>query len=179
MNSEKTNKNFTNEQLWQKCLDFHGHDCGGLTVGFKAALYAAELLDMDFSEDEEVVCIAENDACGVDPIQVILGCTAGKGNLIFKIQGKMAFDFYDRKTGKSLRLILKKRIKDKRKMMDMEGKDLFDVTPVHFPFPEKAELYDSHRCSSCGEETAEPFMLKKDGKKICMHCAGKDTKGGA
>ncbi|HPR24127.1 MAG TPA: FmdE family protein [Bacillota bacterium] len=178
MSVEKAYKKLTKEQLWQKCLDFHGHDCGGLTVGFKAALYAAELLDMDFSEDEEVVCIAENDACGVDSIQVILGCTAGKGNLIFKIQGKMAFNFYDRKTGKSLRLILKKRIKDKKKIPDMGGDDLFDVTPVHFPFPQKAELYDSHRCSLCGEETAEPFLLKKDGRNICMHCAEEDGRGG-
>lgn len=50
-----------------------------LTIGYKAALYAKELLDLDFSEDEQVVCISENDACGVDAIQVILGCSVEKG----------------------------------------------------------------------------------------------------
>lgn len=79
--------------LWKKCAEFHGHECGGLTIGYKAALYAKELLDLDFSEDEQVVCISENDACGVDAIQVILGCSVGKGNLLFHICGKQAFSF--------------------------------------------------------------------------------------
>ena len=52
--------------LWRRCVDFHGHQCGGLTIGYKAALYAMELLELTFSQDEQVVCIAENDACGVD-----------------------------------------------------------------------------------------------------------------
>ena len=86
--------------LWKKCAEFHGHECGGLTIGYKAALYAKELLDLDFSEDEQVVCISENDACGVDAIQVILGCSVGKGNLLFHICGKQAFSFYDRGSGK-------------------------------------------------------------------------------
>ena len=27
------------ESLWQKCVAFHGHGCGGLAVGFRAVLY--------------------------------------------------------------------------------------------------------------------------------------------
>ena len=67
---------------WETCVQFHGHACGGLTIGYKAACYAAELLELSFSGDEQVVCIAENDACGVDAIQVVTGCTMGKGNLM-------------------------------------------------------------------------------------------------
>ena len=51
--------------LWEKAAAFHGHVCGGLTIGYKAALYAIELLGLEFSDDEQVVCISENDACGV------------------------------------------------------------------------------------------------------------------
>ena len=36
------------QQLWDKCVAFHGHACGGLTIGFKAALYAMELLNAGF-----------------------------------------------------------------------------------------------------------------------------------
>ena len=68
------------KQLWEKAVAFHGHECGGLTIGYKAALYAIELLDIQFSDDEQIVCVTENDACGVDAIQAILGCSAGKGN---------------------------------------------------------------------------------------------------
>ena len=69
--------------LWDRAVDFHGHACPGLTIGYRAALYAAELLDLDFSEDEDAVCVSENDACGVDAIQAVLGCSVGKGNLLF------------------------------------------------------------------------------------------------
>ena len=81
-------KNINEKELWKKAAAFHGHVCGGLTIGYKAALYAIELLDLTFSEDEDVVCISENDACGVDAIQAILGCSVGKGNLLFHMRGK-------------------------------------------------------------------------------------------
>ena len=94
---------------WETCVQFHGHACGGLTIGYKAACYAAELLELSFSGDEQVVCIAENDACGVDAIQALLGCSIGKGNLLFHMRGKQAFSFYNRATGKSVRLVLRPR----------------------------------------------------------------------
>ena len=92
---------------WEKCVAFHGHQCGGMAIGYQAALYAMDLLDIAFADNEQVVCIAENDACGVDAIQVLLGCSIGKGNLLFHMTGKQAFSFYDRSTGKSVRLVLK------------------------------------------------------------------------
>ena len=54
--------------LWEKCGDFHGHHCGGLRIGYAAAEYAMKLLNISFSDNEQVVCISENDACGVDAI---------------------------------------------------------------------------------------------------------------
>ena len=82
------------ESLWQKCVAFHGHGCGGLAVGFRAVLYAWELFGCDSpSEDEKIVCVAETDACGVDAIQALLSCTVGKGNLIFNLQGKTPSPF--------------------------------------------------------------------------------------
>ena len=95
-----------NKELWNKCVEFHGHACGGLTIGYKAALYAIERLGLQLggggnagclSPDEEIVCISENDACGVDAIQVMLGCSVGKGNLLFHMRGKQAFTFFNRK----------------------------------------------------------------------------------
>ena len=26
---------------WETCVQFHGHACGGLTIGYKAACYVA------------------------------------------------------------------------------------------------------------------------------------------
>ena len=89
-----------NKELWDKCVAFHGHSCPGLAIGFRAATLALELLGLEEgAKDEELVCVTENDACGVDAVQVVTGCTMGKGNLIYRGTGKMAFSFYCRRSG--------------------------------------------------------------------------------
>ena len=165
-----------NKVLWEKCAAFHGHVCGGLTIGYKAALYAIELLHLSFSEDEQVVCITENDACGVDAIQVILGCSVGKGNLLFHMRGKQAFSFYNRKNGKSVRLVLKPR--DREMSLEesfayyqsCEPRDLFDVKEATIALPERARLFDSYVCECCGETTGANWIRIADGKKLCLDC---------
>lgn len=165
-----------NEKYWKKCVDFHGHECGGLAIGFIASLYAKELLSIDFSEDEDVVCVTENDACGVDAVQVLLGCSAGKGNLIFKLRGKQAFSFYNRKTGKSVRLVLKNEMNLKgeelRKYFNENGpKELFEIKETTFILPERARIFNSIKCEKCGETAAESMIRLEDGKKVCLDCS--------
>ena len=165
-----------NKELWKKCAAFHGHVCGGLTIGYKAALYAMELLEMEFSEDEQIVCIAENDACGVDAIQVMLGCSIGKGNLLFHMRGKQAFTFFNRKTGKSVRLLLKPKPEGMTReesfayYQSTEPKEMFDVTDRKLPLPEKARLFDSYVCECCGEVTGANWIRLAGGKKLCLDC---------
>ena len=165
-----------NKELWKKCAAFHGHVCGGLTIGYKAALYAMELLEMEFSEDEQIVCIAENDACGVDAIQVMLGCSIGKGNLLFHMLGKQAFSFYNRKNGKSVRLVLKPKPDGMTREQSFDyyqscrPEDMFDVKKAVIQLPEKARLFDSYTCDCCGESTGANWIRLSGGKKLCLDC---------
>ncbi|MDY6931475.1 MAG: FmdE family protein [Halobacteriota archaeon] len=89
----------------KKSAEFHGHLCPGLAIGIIASKIA--LRDARRAEDEELVAIVENNACGVDAVQAITGCTFGKGNLIYNNYGKSVFTFYNRKSGSALRLSLK------------------------------------------------------------------------
>ena len=108
-------------RTWEDCAQFHGHKCPGLAIGYRAAVLAMEKLGLsEGSQDEELVCISENDACGVDAIQVITGCTAGKGNLIFHMTGKEAYSFYCRKSGKSIRPVFQRDDIEKTKMSKEE-----------------------------------------------------------
>uniref|UniRef100_UPI0040560DE8 FmdE family protein n=1 Tax=Candidatus Electronema sp. TaxID=2698783 RepID=UPI0040560DE8 len=75
---------------WEQCIAFHGHECPGLAMGYRAAKAAQSKLGVKFSPDEEVVCVTENDACGLDAVQYLTGCTLGKGNLIYRDRGKQA-----------------------------------------------------------------------------------------
>lgn len=79
--------------------------CPGLAIGYRAAKAAAEVLGLKRDKDEELVAVVENDACGVDAFQVLLGCTLGKGNLIFRDHGKHAFTVFRRDTGKAVRIV--------------------------------------------------------------------------
>lgn len=131
----------TERSNWQRCVDFHGHECGGLTIGYKAAQYAIKLLELTFSDDEQVVCIAENDSCSVDAIQVLLGCSMGKGNLLFHITGKQAFSFYNRTSGRSVRLSLRPRPDSMSReesfayYQSKEPEELFLVGETRIPLP--------------------------------------------
>lgn len=164
------------KELWEKCAAFHGHVCPGLTIGYRAALYTAELLGLTFSDDEQVVCISENDACGCDAIQVILGCSIGKGNLLFHMTGKQAFSFYNRKTDKSVRLVLNKPIEQMTKEQSYDyyhackQEDMFTVKETKIALPERARLFDSYVCDCCGETAGANWIRLSGGKKLCIDC---------
>ena len=163
-------------KTWNDCVAFHGHECGGLTIGYKASLYAIELLELEFSSDEQVVCIAENDACGIDAVQVMLGCSIGKGNLLFHMRGKQAFSFYNRKTGKSVRLVLKPKPEGMTKAESFayyqacSPEEMFDVKETTIRLPEKARLFDSYTCDCCGETTGANWIRLSGGEKLCLDC---------
>ena len=163
-------------KTWADCVAFHGHECGGLTIGYQASRYAAQLLNLEFSDDEQVVCIAENDACGVDAIQVMLGCSIGKGNLLFHMRGKQAFSFYNRKTGTSVRLVLKEKPEGMTKeasfayYQSLEPKDMFLVKDTTIALPEKARLFDSYICQCCGEKTGANWIRLAGDRKLCLDC---------
>ncbi len=89
---------------------FHGHVCPGTVIGYRAAKIATRKFSSEKSVDEELVAIVENDSCSVDAIQVVTGCTFGKGNLIFKDHGKHVYTFINRKTGDALRISLKSSV---------------------------------------------------------------------
>jgi formylmethanofuran dehydrogenase subunit E len=92
---------------FKKCVDFHGHECPGLAIGFRAARAAMEWLKENRAEDEELVAIVETDACGADAVQVLTGCTFGKGNFHYRDHGKQAFTLLGRKSGRGVRVCMR------------------------------------------------------------------------
>jgi len=92
---------------FKKCADFHGHICPGLSTGYKAAEAAMEWLKENRSVDEEIVAIVETDACSADAVQVLTGCTFGKGNFIYRDYGKQVLTLLSRNTGKGVRVSMK------------------------------------------------------------------------
>lgn len=185
---------------FKKCMAFHGHLCPGLSMGYRAAVAGMSYLnEKERSIDEELVVITETDACGADAIQVMTGCTFGKGNFIYKDYGKTAFTFFSRNSGKGVRVALKPNalgMSDQhRKLMGLKMNgtasnaelkefqllhserskeilqipinDLFSITDVEIPIPEKARIEKSQLCKQC----QEPVMPSKLNENcICRGC---------
>lgn len=165
-----------NQELWKQAVSFHGHECPGLAIGFRACEIATERLGLTFSPDEEVVCVTENDACGADAVQAVTGCTFGKGNLIYRGTGKMAFTFFKRSTGKKLRVIFKpsRREMDRKTLQSyiLEGPvdELFLLKEPAFELPEKARIFTTVICEVCGEGAPESKIRIQNGQKVCLDC---------
>lgn len=92
------------DPTFEAAARFHGHTCPGLAFGFRVAQAAMRELGLKRAYDEELVAVVENDSCAVDAIQVLTGCTFGKGNLIFRDHGKQVYTFFKRATGEALRI---------------------------------------------------------------------------
>lgn len=189
---------------WEKSVQFHGHVCPGLIKGFKVALIALRELGITRAQDEELFAIVENDACGVDAVQVVTGCTLGKGNLLFRDYGKQVYTFGNRRNGEAVRISLKrgKVVKSQaykdaqakaksagatdeekdyynelhsqycQQLMDLSDEDFCDIKKVEVEFPSKARLFDTVICQECGEGVMEPRLRVKEGKLVCLSCAG-------
>jgi len=178
-------------------VEFHGHLCPGLAIGYRVAKYVKEHYPR--SEDEELVCIAENKSCSVDAVQQMLGCTAGKGNLIFKDQGKQVFTFFSRDDGQAIRIYFKGdlsdgmdeiraryftgelsekeraefeiiRTREMERIIKAPDEELLSVSTVHIPPPKRAQIHPSLGCQECGEGFMEICGRTVNGKVVCMDC---------
>ena len=58
--------------MWEKAVAFHGHECPGLALGVRLCEFVQARLGHTAAPDEELVCIAETDACPGDAIQALL-----------------------------------------------------------------------------------------------------------
>lgn len=172
-----------NDGRLQAAVDFHGHLCPGLLIGYRAALLALDRLEERRSEDEELVAIVENDSCSADAVQFLTGCTFGKGNFIFRDWGKQVFTLARRPHGRGVRLAfkgdaLKPKAPDgstdreafQQVLMEAADRDLFDVTEGTFDLPKKARIFNTIPCDGCGEGTMAPRLTNLNGRNLCRGC---------
>ena len=198
-------------KTFEEAVAFHGHSCPGLALGYRATQHALNVLHAERSEDEDLVAIVENDACGVDAVQVLAGCSVGKGNLILRDLGKHAYTFINRKTGKAVRLVqrpeplieridpvasaLRAKVMDRtatpaerreyserqteviKKILTIPVEDLFLVKDLKPEIPGRAKIFRSVQCATCGEMVAEHRARVRDGKFVCIPCAGEYSRG--
>ncbi len=165
---------------------FHGHECPGLTIGYRMACTAMRALNADRSSDEELVAIVENNACGVDALQCVSGCTFGKGNLIFRDYGKQVYTLYSRGSKMAVRVVfhgkgIPEQLRDDRSVrarfiLGAPEDDLLAWAEAVIDEPEAAGIAKPTACAICGEYVMETRLCQMDGSLICIPCAEKHSK---
>jgi formylmethanofuran dehydrogenase subunit E len=184
-------------------VQFHGHLCPGLALGYRVAKAALRELNAERPQDEELAAVVENDSCAADAIQYITGATFGKGNLVFRDYGKHVYTFFNRKTGKGVRISedfrgfendsrygeLRRRQQagedvsqelEEIKMdkvaaiLRTDDKDFLKIEPASLPLPSPARIRASVRCAMCGERFMESRARVVGGKIVCISCFEKE-----
>jgi formylmethanofuran dehydrogenase subunit E len=60
------------------------------------------------------------------------------------------------------------------KMLDIPDEELFTITRTQITVPAYARIFASSKCSICGENSMESRTRVKDGKPVCLNCAGQE-----
>jgi len=156
----------------EQVVKFHGHFCGGIVIGYRAAKAALQRLGAARAQDEELVAIVENDSCAADAVQVISGCTFGKGNFFFQDHGKHVYTFALRPSGRAVRVSRKpgKRLPPERMLAAPAG-ELFWIEDMTIDLPAPAAIQASVTCDRCGEPVMESRTRRRGNRTLCIPCA--------
>ncbi len=191
-------------------LMFHGHKCPAMPMGLRVGAAAMNALGVERAKDGQLIALVEiGDAhcatCFADGVQMITGCTFGKGNIKKLNYGKWGVTLVDKKSGRSVRVVPKaeameanrktefftkyrekgvpaSQVPDEvvaplvERVMNVPEDALLSVGEVaEYKWEEPIHSFDGFVCESCGEMTVEPYGRIRDGKKVCIPCYEKAT----
>ncbi len=99
-----------NDEVYKIGLALHGHKCPAMPLGLRAGEAAMQTLGVQHAPDGQLTALVEIDrnhcsTCFADGVQVVTGCTFGKGNIRSLGYGKFALTLIDNKTGRSVRVV--------------------------------------------------------------------------
>jgi len=149
----------------ERAVEFHGHLCGGLIIGVRMGLLGLKELGARRARGEELVAIVENDTCAADGIQVVTGCTFGKGNFVFKDWGKIAATFYNRNSKRAVRISISPQAREKMREFRETLQKLIKEKE-NLPFEELFEEVRRELSGSNLEKKMERSLIEMEDDKL-------------
>ncbi len=174
----------------------------GIAYGIKMIFSVQKFLKIKDLRKVNLLVVAETSRCLPDAIQFLCGCTIGNRRLVIKDHGKMAATFFNRDAGRAVRVTISPKfqkrdvqrskefmhLKGKREFAEIESRRLQDALDIlRVPDEEllrfqEVEITESLSaifvpsgivfCEECGESVRESKVQIKDGRKLCLPCAG-------
>lgn len=78
---------------WERVIDFHGHTCPAIALGYRVAQIAMRELGIRPAPNSELSVVAYTHSCALDAFQILNQATYGRGNLIVDEKKRHAYHF--------------------------------------------------------------------------------------
>lgn len=89
---------------WEQVVDFHGHTCPEISLGYRVAQIAMRELGIRPTPSSELVVTAYTHSCALDAFQVVNHATYGRGNLRVDEKKKHVYHFQYSGTSEGLQI---------------------------------------------------------------------------
>lgn len=184
---------------------FHGHKCPAMPSGLRVGAAAMNKLGVERAKDGQLLALVElgDDHCATcfaDGIQMITGCTFGKGNIKKLHYGKWGVTLVETKTGRAVRVTpsAEAMLANKKseffteyrmkgipaskvpsevvdplveRVMNTPDEQMLIVSDIfQYEIPKKPHSFDGFVCDECGEMTVEVYGRPHGDKKLCQPC---------
>jgi formylmethanofuran dehydrogenase subunit E len=186
-------------------LVLHGHTCPAMPMGLRVGAAALDVLGVDRARDGQLLALVEigDDHCATcfaDGIQMITGCTFGKGNITKLDYGKWGVTLVEVATGRAVRvaptataMLANKQttfFTDYRergvpasqvpaevvaplveRVLTAPAEQLLSIGKIFtHPVTPKAPSFASLVCDACGEMVVEGYARIVGDRKVCIPC---------
>ena len=187
---------------------FHGHKCPAMPNGLRVGAAAMNALGVERTGDSAlhaILDLGENHCatCFGDGIQVITGCTFGKGNVTKTHKGKWALTLVDKKTNRAVRVTPKAeamlankkteffaeyrekgvpptKVPDEvveplvQMVMNAPEEKIMNISEVYeYQWNQPPHSFNSFVCEGCGEMTVSEYGISIEDKHVCIDCSEK------
>jgi len=198
------------KDYYEHGLALHGHKCPAMPMGLRVGAAAMNALAIDRAKDGQLLALIElgEDHCATcfaDGVQMITGCTFGKGNIKKLHYGKWGVTLVEVATGRAVRVTptaaamlankqteFFKEYREKGvpaskvpldvvqplvdRVMSAPDEKLLSVSGLFtYEIPHKPHSFSSLVCDGCGEMVVEGYARVVGDKKVCIPCQEKLT----
>ncbi len=186
-------------------MTLHGHKCPAMPLGLRAGAAAMNRLGVKRATDGQLLALVElGDGhcahCYADGIQMITGCTFGKGNIRQLGYGKFGLTLVDKASGKAVRVVPRaeaqaaikqtpffKQYREKgipasqvpdevvaplvEQVMNAPEEQILKIGEVFdYPVEKPTESFASFVCDRCGDMVSEKYGRLFEGRQVCIPC---------
>jgi formylmethanofuran dehydrogenase subunit E len=178
--------------LLEQTAALHNHLCPRQVLGVRMGIYAAELLDLPYpQQNKRLYTFVETDGCFADGVAVATGCRLGHRTMRLMDYGKVAASFIDTLMDVAVRIRPRLNVRERacyyssvdrsrwHLQLDAYQKmpldELFDVVEIRLQLSMKDIISRAGvrvNCSQCGEEIINERETLVDNQIYCRSCAG-------